>query len=167
MRVAFTLMSNLATDPNRRPAGRAQALQLPAKAHYACLAMLELARRAEVGTQPVAVREIAERHAIPAAFLTQILQQLRAAGLVASSRGKQGGFRLARAAERITLADVCGAVVGSADEPAGVDSSTVEARVLNDAWRRAAKAQQNVLAKLVLADLARRCRTSDPAMYDI
>jgi Rrf2 family protein len=129
--------------------------------------MLELAQRARRDEQPVAVREIAERHAIPAPFLTQILQQLRAAGLVASSRGKQGGFRLARPADRITLADVCDAVLGPAEERDQRPNSTVEARVLRDVWRRAARAQRVVLAKLLLADLADRCLLGDPAMYYI
>ncbi len=68
-------------------------MQIPAKLHYAALAMLELASTEE-RPQPLALREITQRHGIPQPFLVQILQQLKSAGLVTSTRGSQGGYRL-------------------------------------------------------------------------
>ncbi|MGN6547632.1 MAG: RrF2 family transcriptional regulator, partial [Aureliella sp.] len=84
-------------------------MQLPIKAHYATVAMLALAQNFESG-QPVTARAIADDHDIPSQFLVQILQQLRAAGMISSTRGSSGGFRLEREPSTISLADVIEAV---------------------------------------------------------
>src|SRR5438105_12412926 len=80
-----------------------------AKAEYACRAMLELAAR-HGDPQPVRLKAIADAHGIPQRFLVQILLQLKTAGLVASVRGAAGGYQLARAPDRISLADIINAV---------------------------------------------------------
>src|SRR5215467_13710965 len=80
-------------------------MRVSAKAEYACIAMFELA--ANHGTpQPVRVKAIADAHGIPLRFLVQILLQLKAAGLVMSTRGASGGYHLTRRPEQISLADV-------------------------------------------------------------
>ena len=61
--------------------------------------MLQLAQEYAAG-EPVQVRRIAERHGIPATFLVQILHELRRAGLVTSTRGAAGGYRLSRPQRR-------------------------------------------------------------------
>ena len=72
-------------------------MKISAKSEYACLAVLALARqRAE--SSPVRIREISEAYGIPERYLVQILLQLKGAGLVASTRGATGGYRLAREA---------------------------------------------------------------------
>jgi Rrf2 family protein len=140
-------------------------MTISAKAHYACLAMLDLAVH-DASVEPLAVRQIAARHDIPSAFLTQILQQLRGAGLVRSTRGSQGGYRLAKPADRIRLSDICQAVtLGASDGPQ--DSDTGESRLLNHVWMQAAAAQQCVLEQHRLSDLARRCTPSDASMFYI
>ena len=55
---------------------------------------------------PVRIREISEAHGIPERYLVQILLQLKGAGLVASTRGASGGYRLARPAAEISLGEV-------------------------------------------------------------
>jgi Rrf2 family protein len=70
-------------------------VNLSARTQYACKAVLELALHFDSG-QPVQLRKIADSHAIPSRFLVQILQQLKAAGLVASVRGAAGGYRLTK-----------------------------------------------------------------------
>jgi Rrf2 family protein len=90
-------------------------VNISAKTEYACIAVLELAARQaaeNMAAEPVRIRDIADRHGIPSRFLVQILLQLKAAGLVASVRGATGGYRLARAAERISVAQVIGAIEG-------------------------------------------------------
>ena len=47
-------------------------------------------------SSPVHIREISEAYGIPERYLVQILLQLKGAGLVASTRGASGGYRLAR-----------------------------------------------------------------------
>jgi Rrf2 family protein len=56
--------------------------------------------------------EIAEAEGISAGYVQQLMMSLRLAGIVDSHRGREGGFSLSRAADRITVADVLRAVEG-------------------------------------------------------
>ena len=86
-------------------------MKISAKAEYACLAVLALARQGPESS-PLHIREISEAYGIPERYLVQILLQLKGAGLVASTRGAAGGYRLARAASSISLSEVLVAVDG-------------------------------------------------------
>ena len=86
-------------------------MRVSAKAEYACLAVIALAQR-RLENRPVPIREIAEAQGIPETFLTQILLKLKGAGLVVSTRGSAGGYRLARSPEEISLQDVLEVVDG-------------------------------------------------------
>jgi Rrf2 family protein len=85
-------------------------LRISAKADYAVRAAVELA--AASGEKPVKAERIATAQGIPLNFLENILSELRHAGIVRSHRGAEGGFRLARAATEVTIADVIRAVEG-------------------------------------------------------
>ena len=89
-------------------------MKISAKAEYACLALLALAQQGPEAP-PLRIREISESHAIPERYLVQILLQLKGAGLVASTRGAAGGYRLARPAATISLGEVL-AVIDGPDE---------------------------------------------------
>ena len=84
-------------------------VRVSAKTDYALRAVAELGRRA---AGPVKGERIASSQEIPLKFLENILHELRRAGLVASQRGAEGGYWLARPAERSALADVIRAVDG-------------------------------------------------------
>jgi Rrf2 family protein len=84
-------------------------MQLPVKSHYAVVAMLALAEKYH-GGQLVSAKQIATDQGIPSQFLTQIMQQLRAAGLVTSVRGANGGFQLCSSPEETSVGDVVQAV---------------------------------------------------------
>jgi Rrf2 family protein len=141
-------------------------MRVSAKAEYACIAMLELAARASE-PQPVRVKAIAEAHGIPVRFLVQIMQLLKGAGLVASTRGISGGYYLARPAERISLADIIGLV--DRDEPRGgtvrLRSPTVQ--TVRSLWQEIHAIQQRRLAETTLADLLQRTQSGGPLMYQI
>jgi Rrf2 family protein len=77
---------------------------LTVKAKYALRAMLDLAA-AEPG-RPVFIADIAARQDIPRRFLENILIELKKSGLVASTRGKHGGYALARAPDAISFAEI-------------------------------------------------------------
>ena len=85
-------------------------MRISAKADYAVRAVVELA--ATEDAQPVKAERIATAQEIPLNFLENILGELRHAGLVRSHRGAEGGFRLARPASEVTVADVIRAVEG-------------------------------------------------------
>ena len=73
-------------------------MRISAKADYAVRAVVELA--AASGEKPVKAERIATAQEIPLNFLENILGELRHAGIVRSHRGAEGGFRLARPADR-------------------------------------------------------------------
>jgi Rrf2 family protein len=74
------------------------------RAKYALRALIALARaRPE---QPVMISEISRDQAIPKKFLEQILLELKRAGIVASRRGRLGGYVLLRAPENVTFGEV-------------------------------------------------------------
>jgi Rrf2 family protein len=81
------------------------------RAKYALKALLSLARATERG-QPVPIRDIAQRDKIPQSFLEHILLDLKRHGLVASRRGKEGGYILLRSPEQISLGQVLRLVDG-------------------------------------------------------
>ncbi len=87
--------------------------RLSAKALYACQAMLQLASDA-TQEAPTTIRRLADGQQLPERFLVQVLSELKRAGLVTSTRGAAGGYRLARDREDISLWDVIVAVDGEA-----------------------------------------------------
>ena len=60
--------------------------------------------------EPVTLAEIAARQDISQSYLEQLFGRLRRAGLVRSARGPGGGYRLARPAAELTIADIVLAV---------------------------------------------------------
>jgi Rrf2 family protein len=135
-----------------------------AKTRYAALAMIELALRHDA-REPVQVRCIAGDHGIPAQFLVQILSQLKAAGLVVSTRGSAGGYQLARPPEEVTLGEVVEAVEGEEELPA--DDHSPLAYVLNEVWQEAARRERELVHGISLAELAEQSRARSNAMYYI
>jgi Rrf2 family protein len=72
------------------------------------MAMADLARQG--GDAAVPLSQISERQRITVAYLEQLFQQLRRAGLVESARGRAGGYRLGRPAREISVSEVMAAV---------------------------------------------------------
>lgn len=86
-------------------------LRLSKKSDYALIAMKHLATRSDGGTSSSA-REISESYDIPLELLAKVLQRLVRARLLVSVQGTRGGYRLARQASMISVADVIQAVDG-------------------------------------------------------
>lgn len=84
-------------------------LELTKRGDYAVRAMIALARG---DGERLSARRIADAMEIPVRFLPQVLGDLQRAGLVAAAPGRSGGYRLARAAEGISLLEVIEAVEG-------------------------------------------------------
>ena len=74
---------------------------------------------------PIQVRAISARQAIPVRYLEQIFQRLRRAGIVGSKRGPGGGYSLARPATELTLRHVVEAVEGSLVEALDLEPGEV------------------------------------------
>lgn len=142
-------------------------MNISAKTEYACIAMLELAIQNDSG-QPVQVRRIAEAHGIPSRFLVQILLQLKGAGLVASTRGVSGGYRLAKDPREITLGQVMNVIDGDSDRLSSSASvETLVSRVLLATWQETSDGLRQKLDSVTFADLAEKARGPAETMYFI
>jgi len=85
-------------------------MKLSTKGEYGLLAIIDLALHSHKG--PVQSFQIAERQSIPKQYLDQLMLTLKKAGLVESSRGRQGGYQLARAASTISILEIITALEG-------------------------------------------------------
>ena len=108
------------------------------------------------------LEDLAQREAVSANFLVQILNDLRRSGLVESRRGKAGGYLLARRADQISLRQVVEAV----------DPSLLQCSVTRDgdsgaavrlAWEQVSHSLQNSLGQITLDQLA--TKQGDPMFY--
>jgi len=130
-------------------------VRVSANADYAIRAAVELAA---AGDGPVKGERIATAQEIPSNFLENILADLRNAGIVASRRGADCGYWLARGAEEISLADVIRAVDGPLANVRGVRSEQLSyqgsAEGLRDVWVAVRASLRGVLEQVTLADVA-------------
>jgi Rrf2 family protein len=133
-------------------------MKFSAKAEYACMAIIALARQ-RTGSGLVRVREIAETYRIPERYLVQILLQLKAAGLVYSARGSSGGYKLARDPRQISLGEVLGVFDGSSGPPREFSGRSVEA--LSSVWGRLQAIQRDFLNQVTIDQLVDHASPQD------
>jgi Rrf2 family protein len=134
-------------------------MRITARAEYAVRAMVELATAAETCDATLTAEEITSAQSIPRAFLLGILGELRRAGLLASVRGSAGGWRLARPATGVSLADVIRAVEGplarvSEARPEEL-SYPPSAESLQRVWIALRASIRDVLERVTVDDVAR------------
>src|ERR687885_221164 len=140
----------------RQPRHKAEcrAVRISAKADYAVRAALELAA---AETPPVKGERLSEAQAIPLKFLENILGDLRQSGLVVSQRGPDGGYRLERPAEEISVADIIRAVDGPLASVRGERLESMQyggpAEELAPVWIALRAAVRGVLEHVTLQDI--------------
>ena len=130
-------------------------VRISAKTDYAIRAAAELAASSDqtwTKTESVSIAQ-----GIPLPFLLNIFAELRTAGLVQSRRGVDGGYRLARPAAEIMVADIIRAVDGPLANVAGSRPEDMEyegaAARLRDVWVALRATIRGVLETVSLADL--------------
>jgi Rrf2 family cysteine metabolism transcriptional repressor len=123
-------------------------MNISVKGEYALQAIFDLAMQ-PVG-EPVKIADIATRQKIPQKFLELILASLKQGGFVESRRGAEGGYRLSRPADQITI----GEVLKFVEEGKRTKRSTPDA--FSDIWRRVDLAISGVLDRTTFAELVRR-----------
>jgi len=139
-------------------------MRISSKGLYALEAMLRLARN--YPERPTKIHEIAVQDEIPEKFLELILLDLKAARLVESLRGANGGYRLKRAPGKIFLGEIIRTVDGPL-APLG-DAETLRRLVKNDRKHSALyqvmldvrNAAAGILDHTSLADLCRTPRAN-------
>jgi Rrf2 family transcriptional regulator, cysteine metabolism repressor len=131
-------------------------MKISQKLEYACRAMAQLAKYHD-GRTLIRLEDLAQREAVSANFLVQILNDLRRAGLIDSRRGKAGGYLLARAADQVSLRQIVEAV-----DPVLLQCSTTidgdSGQAVSRAWQKISSSLQHSLDQIMLDQL-----TSDPA----
>jgi Rrf2 family transcriptional regulator, cysteine metabolism repressor len=139
---------------------------LSQKSQYAVRAVFELAKRD--GSWPVKAARVAEAQHIPVRFLENILTQLRLAGIVESVRGKEGGYRLSRPPQDLSVGEVIRLVQGPMSLiECGTEAGAVPGCplrlgcVLLPMWERAHQAMMDVFDETSLRDLVDQEREAD------
>ncbi|WP_030612386.1 RrF2 family transcriptional regulator [Streptomyces sclerotialus] len=131
-------------------------MRISARADYAVRAALQLAACTDAG--PLKAEAIAAAQDIPHKFLEGILNDMRRGGLVRSQRGGGGGYRLARPAGAISVAEVIRAVDGPLVSVRGVRppelSYTGPAESLLPLWVALRANVRQILDGVSLADVA-------------
>ena len=94
-------------------------MRLSTKGRYAVTAMMDIALHEEMG--PVTLADISQCQGISLSYLEQLFARLRKGGLVEGVRGPGGGYRLARPANQISVADI----IQSVDEKLEVAKALV------------------------------------------
>ena len=126
-------------------------MYISAKVDYATRVLLTLA--ASVGT-PIRGETLATTQDLPVRFVENTLVDLRRAGLVTSHRGADGGYKLAKPASQISIADIIRTLEGPLAEVHGLrpDQRAYEgpAEHLQDVWVALRAAMRSVLETVTL-----------------
>jgi len=133
-------------------------VHVSAKADYGVRALLELTRAyLDNPARLVKGEAIATAQDIPLKFLEGILRQLRQAGIVASQRGAEGGYRLDRDPASVSVADVVRALDGPLAAVRGQRPEYLEyagaSEHLRDVWIAVRVSMRHVLENITLADV--------------
>ena len=147
-------------------------MKISTKIRYGARAMLELA--SHYGEGPIELKEIARKEDISLKYLEQVINPLRAAGLVKSIRGSKGGYSLAKPPSQICLYDVVETLEGPLNLVECVHDSKVCQRtplcVTRDIWKEVSDAISKIFYSVTLEDMVNRKKRKegdDLAMYQI
>jgi Rrf2 family protein len=143
---------------------------------YALRAVVELAAAGGGPDRPVTAEQLARAQGIPPKFLESILLQMRRSGVVNAQRGPDGGYWLARPANKISLAEVIRVIDGPLANVRGQRPEALgysgAAQALQDVWIALRASEREILELVTIADVAsgelpERVRelTADPAAW--
>jgi Rrf2 family iron-sulfur cluster assembly transcriptional regulator len=140
-------------------------MELTTKGRYAVMAMVDLATNSALAAEPaksVTLADIARRQEISQSYLEQLFARLRRHGLVDSTRGPGGGYRLAIPAEEIAI----GAIMAAVEEPLQITRCEAHNRIgcrrggrrclTHDLWDELSRHIRSFLGALTLADVVSR-----------
>ena len=127
-------------------------MKISVKGEYALHAIFDLALQPP--GEPVKIADIARRQKIPQKFLELIQASLKQAGFVESRRGAEGGYRLARPPDQITVGEVLKFV-----EDARKAHHTASG-AFTDLWSRVDAAVGAIVDRTTFAEVARRWKES-------
>jgi len=132
-------------------------MRLTTKGRYAVTAMLDLALHYEDG--PITLADISSRQGISLSYLEQLFAKLRRQGLVDSTRGPGGGYRLSRSPKEIPIANVITAVDENIETTrcGGLGNCQDDDKCLtHELWAELSERIYNFLSNISLGDLVER-----------
>ena len=147
-------------------------MKISTKIRYGARAMLELA--SHYGEGPIELKEIAKKENISLKYLEQVINPLRAAGLVKSIRGSKGGYSLAKPPSDICLYDVVETLEGPLNlleclrDPKVCQK--VPSCVTRDIWEEVSEAISKIFYSVTLEEMVNRKRDKEERnspMYQI
>ncbi|MFH2075319.1 MAG: Rrf2 family transcriptional regulator [Pseudomonadota bacterium] len=133
-------------------------MKLSTRGRYGVRLMLDLALHYWEG--PIFLKDIAERQEISGKYLWQLINPLKAMGLISSQRGAHGGYVLGKAPESISVKEILQILEGSlclvdcVDDPSFCERSS--SCISRDIWREASKNLQQTLENTTLAAMVSR-----------
>ena len=132
-------------------------LKLSTKGQYGVRAMYEIAKAGSIG--PVTIKEISEKQDVSVAYLEQILNKLRKAGIIQSVKGPGGGYMLARDPEKISIGQILKELEGPVAITSCLDPSEgcvrVDSCVTHLLWKSLGDNIERFLDSMSLQDLLR------------
>ena len=137
-------------------------LTISNKSRYGITALLALAEFYNSGLLPI--KDIASRCEIPHQFLEQIFNRLGKAGIIKSTRGKNGGYELAKPPEQISVLHIVNALEGDIEF---VSKSEDKNDVIVELFHEAEKKLQNILSISLAALVAKQQKLRKNVIYDI
>ncbi|MDR9433098.1 MAG: Rrf2 family transcriptional regulator [Spiribacter sp.] len=132
-------------------------IRLSAKSRYAVSALMHLAIHNAAGAVPMS--EVSVCQGISMSYIDQIFWKLRRAGLVHGTPGPGGGYRLGRAAEKISIGEVIELMEGGANGPRRV-TSALDERL----WSNLSARITAFLHDITLADFVARPQIRDAVL---
>ncbi|MFP3154333.1 RrF2 family transcriptional regulator [Lachnospiraceae bacterium ZAX-1] len=141
-------------------------MKLSTKGRYGLRAFIDLAVYAEA--EPVSLTSIAARQEISVSYLEQLMAKLKKAGLIESSRGVNGGYRLAKSVETISVGEVLRALEGDLIpvECAGIDETKLThctgsgTCVSKTVWKRINDSINQTVDSIFIGELVRESKNS-------
>ena len=145
-------------------------MKISTKGRYAVRVMLDLAIN-NTG-EYIKVKDIAARQEISEKYLEQIISVLNKAGYVRSVRGAQGGYKIARDPKEYTIGMILRLTEGSLNPVSCIDDDVNECERCDTCetlavWKDLAKAINNVVDGVTIADLVERHQERVAGSYSI
>jgi Rrf2 family protein len=133
-------------------------MKVSTKGRYGLRILLDIALHQEQGV--VTLRDISRRQAISHKYLWQVINPLKAAGLLHAIRGARGGYTLARPPETISLRDVVNVLEGPISMVACVKTpdscERSDSCVARQAWSEVEEKLSSTMGGITLKDLVQR-----------
>ena len=138
-------------------------MKISTRGRYALRTMVDLAQHGGEGL--VTLKDVAARQDLSQKYLEQIVTQLSKAGLVKGTRGPQGGYKLARAPQDYTVAEILEQVEGSLAPVECLEAETNTCERCSscatiDMWTGLYKVVTDYLGNITLADVVQRANAT-------